>query len=116
MQERLKEMIMVVRPTAGNGMIPLNELDTILQQIGYDFLLDKRKEISKLLDQGGSGFFDQDELVDYLATHHAMLYSDRDQLIEAIKMFDYDNDNKIKYDELEYFMSNFGESESSYFD
>ena len=30
MQERLKEMIMVVRPTAGNGLIPLNELDTIL--------------------------------------------------------------------------------------
>ena len=31
-------------------------------------------------------------------------------------MFDYDNDNKIKYEEFEYFMSNFGESENSYMD
>ncbi len=109
-------MILVVRPTSGNGLIPLNELDTILQQIGYDFLLEQKQEIRRLLDQGGSGFFDQDELVDYLATQQVMNYTDRDKLINAIKMFDYDNDNKIKYDEFEYFMSNFGEGENFYFD
>ncbi len=107
---------MVVRPTAGNGLIPLNELDTILQQIGYDFLLEQKKEISQLLDQGGSGFFDQDELVDYLVTNHAMEYSNREMLIKAVRMFDYDNDNKIKYEEFEYFMNNFGESENFYMD
>lgn len=31
-------------------------------------------------------------------------------------MFDYDNDGKIKFEEFEYFMNNFGESENFYFD
>ena len=40
MQEKIKEMILVVRPTSGNGLIPLNELESILVQVGYDFLIE----------------------------------------------------------------------------
>lgn len=57
MQEKLKEMLMVVRPTEGNGLIPVNELESILSQIGYDFLLSRLEELIQLLDQSGSGFF-----------------------------------------------------------
>ena len=46
MQEKLKEMLLVVRPTEGNGLIPVNELESILTQIGYDFLLGKLEEIT----------------------------------------------------------------------
>ena len=35
-------------------------------------------------------------------------------LREAVKMFDYDNDGKIQFEEFEYFMRNFGESENDY--
>ena len=39
MQDKLKEMIMVVRPTTGNGLIPIEDLEMILTSIGYDFLV-----------------------------------------------------------------------------
>jgi hypothetical protein len=46
MQAKLKEMLLVVRPAPGNGMIPLSELETVLQQLGYDFLIEKKEQIA----------------------------------------------------------------------
>jgi Ca2+-binding EF-hand superfamily protein len=37
-------------------------------------------------------------------------------LRKAIQTFDYDNDGKIPFEEFEYFMKNFGETENSYMD
>lgn len=45
MQEKLKEMVMVVRPTSGNGIIPTAEIETILPQLGFDFLTLKTGDI-----------------------------------------------------------------------
>jgi hypothetical protein len=38
MEQRLKEMIVIFRPTNGNGLIPSSELDTLLTQLGFEFL------------------------------------------------------------------------------
>ena len=107
--------MLVVRPTSGNGMIPLSELDTILEHLGYDYL-DHKEELCGLLDQGGSGFFHQDDLIEYLDSHYTQLYTNVDKLKQAVKMFDYDGDGKIPFEEFEYFMKNFGESEDKYMD
>lgn len=57
MQAKLKEMIMVIRPTSGNGLIAMNELDYILQQLGFEFLTKESDDLKSHIDQGGSGFF-----------------------------------------------------------
>ena len=46
MQAKLKEMMLVIRPTPGNGIIPTDELDSILEELGYDFLIEKTREIA----------------------------------------------------------------------
>jgi Ca2+-binding EF-hand superfamily protein len=43
-------------------------------------------------------------------------YTNLEALKDAIKVFDYDNDGKIQFEEFEYFMKNFGESENFYMD
>ncbi|CDW84173.1 calmodulin-like protein 6 [Stylonychia lemnae] len=116
MQDKIKEMILVVRPTQGNGLIPLNELESILVQIGFDFLTNQLDEINQVLDQSDSGFFYQDDLVEYLYNNHTQDYTEEAKLKKAIQMFDYEGKGKIKYEEFEYFMMNFGESENHYMD
>jgi hypothetical protein len=41
---------MVVRPTSGDGRIPTKELEVILPQIGFDFIVMKSDLIIKDLD------------------------------------------------------------------
>lgn len=57
MKEKLSEMILVVRPTKGDGLIPIDELETILKQIGYDFLVSEKDEIARTLDESNDGYF-----------------------------------------------------------
>lgn len=116
MQDKLLEMLLVVRPTSGNGVIPLQELDYILPALGYDFLVDKADDIAAQLDQSGSGCFHQDDLVEYLLQNYTPRYTNSTNLREALKTFDYDNDGRIPYEEFEYFMRNFGVSEDGYMD
>ena len=109
-------MLLVVRPTSGNGLIPCDDLDHILPAIGFDFLVDSTEKITNVIDQEGSGFFHQDDLIEYLVANYMTKYTNPDALREALKTFDYDNDGRIAYDEFEYFMKNFGESEYYYMD
>ena len=43
-------------------------------------------------------------------------YTSVSNLKQALAVFDYDNDGKLPYEELEYFLRNFGESETFYID
>ena len=41
MQAKLKQMLLVLRPTEkGLGRIPVKELPAVLRHLGYDFLVD----------------------------------------------------------------------------
>lgn len=115
MQAKLKEMVSVIRPSIG-GQIPTSELENILSELGFEYLTIKSEEITAQLDPQGSGLFNQDEFVDYLMNHQVEKYTDMKALKQAIKAFDYDNDGKVQYEEFEYFMKNFGETESFYMD
>jgi Ca2+-binding EF-hand superfamily protein len=42
----------------------------------------------------------------------AMKYTSEDQLREALKQFDFDNDGKIKIEEFHYFMEEFGQEDN----
>lgn len=48
--------------------------------------------------------------------NHVQTYTNVEALRNAIKTFDYDGDGKIPYEEFEYFMKNFGETEAFYMD
>lgn len=50
-------MLLVVRPTSGDGRIPIRELDTILPMIGFDFLKESVDKLKPKLDPTNSGFF-----------------------------------------------------------
>lgn len=72
MQAKLKEMMLVIRPTDhGRGIIRNKELEQILLSLGYDFLTERTEEIIKELDPDQSGHFNQDELIEYIYTNHS---------------------------------------------
>lgn len=39
-KSKLSEMLLVSRPTSGDGRIPTVELPSILAELGYDFLIE----------------------------------------------------------------------------
>lgn len=43
-------MIMVIRPTSGNGLIAMNELEYILQSMGFEFLTRDLEEVKNSID------------------------------------------------------------------
>jgi hypothetical protein len=45
--KNLKEMLMVIRPTTGNGLMPVLELESLLEQLGFEFLSMKWEDIGK---------------------------------------------------------------------
>lgn len=116
MRDKLKEMILVVRPTKGDGRIPIGELSSILFKIGFDFLTEKTSDLTHTLDPSRTGYFQQDDLIDLLMKDYIGQYTSRQNLRQALAVFDYDNDGKIQFEELEYFLKNFGESEQFYID
>jgi len=111
MQAKLKEMVMVVRPTSGNGLIPIAELDSVLEGIGFDFIPAPKVHLIREELDDHSGFFNQDALIEILLTKYVDKYTSGQNLKEAMQMFDYDNDGRISLEEFEYFMRNFGEGE-----
>jgi hypothetical protein len=50
LSKKLKEMILIVRPTNGNGIIPIQELEFVLSGLGFDYLSMKSEEIGRFLD------------------------------------------------------------------
>ena len=52
-------------------------------------------------------------MISYLVKNESLKYASTEALREALKLFDFDADGKIKMDEFEYFMRNFGEDENS---
>ncbi len=60
MQEKLREMLLVQRPTV-NGRLPTNELDKILKVLGFDYLVAPDvmlKLKSEVLDKENRGEFE----------------------------------------------------------
>ena len=111
MQVKLKEMLLVLRPTEkGSGKIPLKELEQLLRDLGYDFLVTPEllPQIKTALDKEGTGVFNEDDLISHLVKNYSMKYSNARDLREALMLFDFDNDGKINCEEFEYFMRNFG--------
>ena len=58
------------------------------------------------LNHGGK--FKEEEFIKYLVEEGNERYVEAQGLREALKQFDFDNDGKIKKEELWYFMEEFG--------
>ena len=58
MQQKLKEMLLVLRPSP-DGLLGSNEIDSILNKLGYDYLVtpDSIKRLKELLDKESTGKF-----------------------------------------------------------
>lgn len=109
MQGKLKQMLLVLRPTEkGTGNIPIKELESVLKLLGFDFLCTEQGlgELKTLLER--DSFFQEDDLIAHLVKNYALKYASAIALRDAFKLFDFDGDGKIKVEEFEYFMKNFG--------
>jgi Ca2+-binding EF-hand superfamily protein len=70
MQEKLKEMLLVIRPPEIKERIPTKDLSYILTEMGYEFLTSKAEDIAAILDEEKQGFFNPDDLVEHLMTNY----------------------------------------------
>ena len=108
-------MLLVLRPTEkGSGKMATKELEPLLKSLGYDFAAVEPEltHLTTALDKDGTVM--QDDLIEYLVSHYSLKYANQQALREALKLFDFDNDGRIKYEEFEYFMRNFGTAEASH--
>lgn len=106
---------MVLRPTdKGCGKMATKELVPLLRALGYDFAAVEPEltHLTTALDKEGTVM--QDDLIEYLVSHYSLKYANAAALREALKLFDFDNDGRIKLEEFEYFMRNFGTGETSH--
>ena len=113
MEARVKEMLLVCRPSEGDGLLPFTELPDILKKLGFDFVqgVEMVRLKEKLKDVGGE-MFHEDQLITYLTQTYVNELSSMKNIVDALKVFDYDKDGKLTVDEFEYFMKNFGEDET----
>ena len=101
----------MLRPTAeGRGIHLTKDMEMILKQLGYDYMCqhDRLQELKGKLDKEGAGTFKERDLIEHLMDGDAMKYTSENELREALKQFDFDNDGKIKLEEFKYFMEEFG--------
>jgi Ca2+-binding EF-hand superfamily protein len=107
--------MLVLRPTAeGRGIHLTKDLETILKQLGYDYMCspDSLQELKGKLDKENAGTFKEKDLIEHFMSLDALLYTSADELREALRQFDFDNDGKIKMEEFKYFMEEFGQEDN----
>ena len=71
-------MLLVLRPTEkGSGKIPTKELENLLKNLGYDFLINENEldELKNTIDKGNEGHFNEDDLIAYLINNYSIKYS-----------------------------------------
>jgi Ca2+-binding EF-hand superfamily protein len=71
-------MLLVLRPTEkGSGKIPTKELEVLLKNLGYDFLITEKSidDIKSVLDKDNEGHFNEDDLIGYLIKNYSVKYS-----------------------------------------
>lgn len=114
MQQKLKEMMLLLRPTEkGLGKHRQEDLELVLSLLGFDFLAsfpDQLEGVKFAVIREGN--FHEDDLISYLCKNHCLKWSHAQSLRDAFKQFDFDNDGKISLEEFQYFMKNFGTAEN----
>ncbi|TNV74347.1 hypothetical protein FGO68_gene15099 [Halteria grandinella] len=114
MQQKLKEMMLLLKPTEkGHGKHKADDLVLVLSLLGFDFLgahQDLLEGVKFAVVK--EGIFHEDDLIGYLCKNHALKWSNTQSLKEAFKQFDFDNDGKISVEEFQYFMKNFGTTDN----
>lgn len=71
-------MLLVLRPTEkGSGKIPTKELQVLLKNLGYDFLITEKSidDIKTVLDKDNEGHFNEDDMIGYLIKNYSVKYS-----------------------------------------
>ena len=110
-QSQVHEVLMFTgKPIKEKGQffIQTKTLGNIFQDMG---ILISEKEFKKMMNDFDQKYKDgkapiseiEDWLVQYLSTY------DQSSLLDALQKLDADKDGKIQYDELKYYMENFGD-------
>ncbi len=81
--------------------------------MGYDYMCTQEglEEVIKQIGRTDGKIRDED-LIQYLIQNETVKYNGANELREAMKQFDFDNDGKINLEEFKYFMNSFGEGEN----
>ncbi|WVZ54614.1 hypothetical protein U9M48_005384 [Paspalum notatum var. saurae] len=95
----------------GDGTITSKELGTVMRSLGQSPTEEELKEMVEEVDSDGSGAIDFQEFLTLLARMmREASGADEDELREAFRVFDQDNNGFISRDELGHVLQNLGES------
>ncbi|KAG8049192.1 hypothetical protein GUJ93_ZPchr0009g659 [Zizania palustris] len=95
----------------GDGCITLEELDTVVRSLGQTPTAEELEEMIRDVDADGNGSIEFGEFLALMARKAARGYGDDDgeELREAFKVFDKDQDGLISAAELRHVMISLGE-------
>lgn len=97
----------------GSQSIDLDELGNVFRALGQNPTPEEIQDIIKEVDADGSGEIDFDEFLQVLARQEAGADND-EEMLEAFKVFDKDNDGFISAKELHKAMKALGQNLSEY--
>ncbi|KXJ22226.1 Calmodulin [Exaiptasia diaphana] len=92
----------------GDGTVTIQELGTVMRNLGQNPTDDEIKEMIKDVDKDGSGCIDFDEFLKLMANRTKGV-SYEDELKAAFKIFDADGNGSITVAELKQVLDNLGE-------
>ncbi|CAG5132231.1 unnamed protein product, partial [Candidula unifasciata] len=94
-----------------NGHITTDELGDVLRGLNIDPTQQELKEAMKELDKDGNGVIEFHDFKAYMSKKQQQSYQDRtEEMMEAFRVFDKNNDKFIDARELVYVMTRIGDT------
>ena len=92
----------------GNGRISKEEVGCLLKSLGRDFAEEDIKKLIAETDKDNNGTIELAEFIAYMDVVSVKPLSQLEEVVEAFKIFDIDNNGWITCDEFKSILMNFG--------
>lgn len=97
----------------GDGQLQNDEIESFLIAIGQSPTPDEVASIIEKLDADKNGYITLDEFINYMDENYVISQNEIDDLIEAFKIFDYNNNGSISKEEFTNILTKYGPNEFS---
>jgi Ca2+-binding EF-hand superfamily protein len=114
-EERDNEIATIFRmfDKNGDGKLMNEEISSFLTAIGREASKEEVKKIVDSIDADKNGYITIDEFITYMDDNYVISSDQIDELIDAFKIFDYDNSGSVSRKEFHDILTKFGPNEFS---